>query len=76
MELVIDKKNIPLSGIKVAFSVTTETVVLVLLGENRLPVGVIDMAPQSAMDLGRMLLSAATLPKALADTKPDNEKMN
>ncbi|WP_133717108.1 hypothetical protein [Methylocaldum gracile] len=76
MELVIDKKNTPLSGIKVAFSVTTGTVVLVLLGENRLPVGVIDMAPQSAMDLGRMLLSAATLPKALADTKSDNEKMN
>jgi|GEM_PF-2109213 len=65
MELVIDKKNIPLDGLGVAVSPTTGTVLMVIMGETRLPIGALELSPEQAQDIGRMLLSAATLPAAM-----------
>jgi len=77
MELVIDKKNIPLSGIQVAVSPAIGTVLMVILGESRLPAGALELSTEQARDLGRMLLSAATVPAAVLQAQGElKPKMN
>ncbi|HYE35484.1 hypothetical protein [Methylocaldum sp.] len=78
MQLVFDNKNIPLDGVQVAASPTSGTVLIVLMGKTRLPVGAIELLPEKALEIGRLLLSAATIPAAvLAQAQADvKAKMN